>query len=231
LATTFEPYSVSHWIILLILSAGTALCILLRLRRGREVGRRVDLLLGWLNLLWWLTASGLQLLPGRWDWGRSLPIQACDVSALAAAAAMFWNARLGRALLYYVGVGLSSWALCTPDLDDGPATLEFWIFFVGHGATVGAAVYDIAARGYRPGWRDFALATGAMIAWMAIVVPLNATFGWNYGYTGNQLTATANPIHFLGPWPWRLLWLALGVIALFALMTLPWVFRRHHRIS
>jgi uncharacterized membrane protein YwaF len=65
-----------------------------------------------------------------------------------------------------------------------------------------------------------------MTIWLAIVFPLNAAFGWNYGYVGNSLAGTTNPIHFLGPWPWRVAWLGLAVACFFALMTLPWTASR-----
>jgi hypothetical integral membrane protein (TIGR02206 family) len=94
------------------------------------------------------------------------------------------------------------------------------VFFIGHGVVVIAAVYDLLARGYRPTWRDFGLACGWTTLWLAVVFPLNALFGWNYGYVGQTLAGTVNPIHVLGPWPWRVGVLAVGVIGLFAIMTL-----------
>lgn len=223
----FRPFSATHGLILIGLLVAMLALIAARRRATPRLARQIDLALGLLNLVWWITASTLQLLPGRWDWARSLPVQVCDLSAIAAFLAMCFSFRWARALLYFVGIGLSSWALITPDLRDGPATAEFWIFFIGHGATTGAAVYDLAARGYRPGWGDFAIAVAGMAVWLAIVFPLNATFGWNYGYVGNSLAGTTNPIHFLGPWPLRVLVLAVAVMAFFALMTLPWRFGRN----
>lgn len=225
----FAPFSATHAVVLLAIAAGATGLVVARRRRPGAVGRRLDRALGALNLLAWLLASAWVLMPARLDWSRSLPMQVCDLSALAAAVAMTLGHRAARALLYYAGIGLSGWALWTPDLRDGPGTPEFWLFFVGHGATLSAAVYDIAARGYRPGWRDCRLAVAGMLVWLAVVFPLNAAYGWNYGYTGNALAGTTNPIHFLGPWPWRVLWLALGVIGLFVVMTLPFRLTRDRR--
>ena len=217
----FRPFSTAHAAILLALVALVALAVGARRRATSDLARRgIDFMFGLANLAWWVLASALQVR--EWDWSRSLPIQVCDLSAILAAVAMLHGVRWSRAGLYYVGLGLSIWALLTPDLRDGPSRLQFWIFFLGHGATCGAAVYDLLGRGFRPTWRDFALAVGLMTAWLTVVLPLNAIYGWNYGYVGNALSETTNPIHFLGPWPWRVFGLAAGVIAFFALMTLPW---------
>jgi hypothetical integral membrane protein (TIGR02206 family) len=226
---TFRPFSLVHGLTIVGIVAAIVIAIAARRRTSPSVGRGIDYFIGGLNLLWWVTASVHQLMTGRWEWSISLPIQVCDLSAILAGVAMFDGARWARAMLYYVAIGLSSWALITPDLTLGPASAVFWIFFVGHGAAVGAAIYDLGGRGFRPGWRDFAIGMLGMTIWLAIVFPLNAIFGWNYGYVGDSLAGTTNPIHFLGPWPWRVLWLALSVTGLFALMTLPWPAARHRR--
>lgn len=226
----FTPYSPSHAAVIVLLIAANVAAVVARRRLGdAPPGRRIDLLYAAANLAFWLVASLWPIGAGEWDFSRSLPLQVCDLSAIVAVVAMSAGHRFARAMLFYVGIGLSSWALCTPDLAFGPARLQFWVFFLGHGATVGAAAYDVAARGYRPGWRDCGLAVAGMLAWLAVVLPVNAAFGWNYGYTGNALADNTNPIHFLGPWPWRVLWLALGVIALFVAMTVPFRFTRHWR--
>jgi hypothetical integral membrane protein (TIGR02206 family) len=222
----FQPYSLVHLAILLLMAAATAGAIALRGRLNERRQRKLDLLVAALNGLWWLTASTLPLFSGTWSWSLHLPLQACDIAALVAVGAFWPNWRFCRAMLYFVGIGLSSWALWTPDLRQGPAKLAFWIFFLGHGATVGAAFFDVLARRFRPTWRDWRNVVLAMFIWIFVAFALNAYFGWNYGYVGNSLAGSTNPIHFLGPWPWRVAVLAMCVIGFLALMTWPWNARR-----
>lgn len=222
----FQNYSWIHAAIILLLAIATAAAIVLRRRVGERNQRRLDLFIAILNGAWWLTASTLPVFKGTWSWAFHLPLQACDVAALAAVGAFWPNWRFCRAMLYFVGIGLSSWALWTPDLREGPAHLAFWIFFLGHGATVGAAFYDIIARRFRPSWRDWRNVVLAMFVWIVIAFTVNAIYGWNYGYVGKTLAGATNPIHFLGPWPWRVAVLAVCVIAFFAAMTWPWTVRK-----
>jgi hypothetical integral membrane protein (TIGR02206 family) len=216
--TTFHPYSLTHALVVIAVALATSAAILLRPR----IGRPLNYLIGGLNLAWFVCAITLPALVAGVDASRDLPLHACDISAAAAFVALVFDIRFARAILYYVGIGLSSWALWTPDLDKGPATIEFWLFFIGHAATVGGAVYDLVARGYRPTWRDFRNTIVFMTAWLVIAFTINVSFGWNYGYVGDTHTHVPNPIHLLGPWPWRVGVLFAAVTGLFAAMTWPW---------
>jgi hypothetical integral membrane protein (TIGR02206 family) len=119
--------------------------------------------------------------------------------------------------------------LFTPDLLDGPARIGFWLFWANHFAVVGAALYDVIARGYRPTWRDFAIAVRLGLAYVAIVLPLDVALGLNYGYLGRSRAGQPTLVDVLGPWPWRvpvMIGLAAGVMVL---LMLPWRIRLRGR--
>jgi hypothetical integral membrane protein (TIGR02206 family) len=134
-----------------------------------------------------------------------------------------------RAILYFWGIGLSIQALVTPDLGGGVATVAFWLFWVAHASAIGIAAYDIAVHGFRPTWRDYWLSAVAAAAYLLVVLVVNVAFGFNYGYVGNARPGQPSVIDFLGPWPERVVIIAVLVAVEMALLMLPWELARRGR--
>jgi hypothetical integral membrane protein (TIGR02206 family) len=134
--------------------------------------------------------------------------------------------------MYFWGIGLCTQGFLTPDLQDGPAKVGFWGFWLAHYSIVGGAIYDVAARGYRPIWHDYRLALGAGAVYIALILPLDIALGVNYGYVGRSTPGQATLVDVLGPWPWRVA-VMLGLAAMaFALLMLPWsIMRRRAHLA
>lgn len=60
------------------------------------------------------------------------------------------------------------------------------------------------------------------LAWFAVTFTFNTIAGTNYGYL-NGKPPTASILDALGPWPFYLLVEVTIVVAVWALMTWPWV--------
>jgi len=227
----FRPFSVTHAAVLLLFAAATALLIrYARRHRGTRALRRVERRLGWVLLLLWVVGNGWWLLPPRFDPARSLPLQVCDVTSLAAAVVLLAPRRFARAILYFWGIGLSVQALITPDLGGGVATVAFWLFWVAHASAVAIAVYDVAARDFRPAWRDYWVAVAAAAAYLAVVLAIDLAFGFNYGYVGRARPGQPSLIDVLGTWPERVVVIAVLVAVVMALLALPWELARRERV-
>ena len=159
----------------------------------------------------------------------SLPIHVCDLAAWFAVAYLLTGARLMRVLLYYFGLFLSSQAFFTPVIGDGEGigTIRFWLFFVGHTHIVGVALYDVIVLKYRPSWRDFFLVCTLGSAYVIAMIFLNRSLhpDANYGFLGPRDKQPAI-IQSLGDYPMRIVWMSFIVIALFAIATAIWRFRR-----
>jgi hypothetical integral membrane protein (TIGR02206 family) len=137
-----------------------------------------------------------------------------------------WNAL--RPIVYFWGFALSTQALITPSLSEGPAIYPFWFFWTTHGIIVGVALYEVFARGYRPTPRDYGIACAAAALYVAIVLPLDLAFGWNYGFVGPSKPEARSIVDALGPWPERLAIIVILVAGAMALLLLPWVFAGTH---
>ncbi|MBL9032407.1 MAG: TIGR02206 family membrane protein [Phycisphaerae bacterium] len=161
--------------------------------------------------------------PKAFSWEESLPLQLCDLAAFVAGAAMVWQTRWLRTLLYFWGIGLSTQAFFTPTLRTGLGSAHYWMFWIGHTMIVGSAVYDIVVRRYRPGLRDLGVAVGLTIAYAFVAVGTNTILDRsgllapgvvsNYGYLGNTRPVNPTIIDDLGSWPGRIFKLG-GIVML-----------------
>lgn len=226
---TFEAFSPAHAVVVAVLLAATAAAVGLSLWWRAHPRRRaaLDRGLAVVALLGWPVFVGWWMVPGRFDPQHSWPLQLCDLAGLVAPIALLTGARWARALLHYWGLGLATQAIITPALAHGPATAEFWTFWLSHGLLVGLALYDFLARGFRPTWRDCGIGLAAGLVYLAVVLPLDVAFGLNYGYLGNA-PRPENPtiLDQLGPWPLRVVWIVLLTEGLVFGMTWPWELAR-----
>jgi uncharacterized membrane protein YwaF len=79
-------------------------------------------------------------------------------------------------------------------------------------------MYLLVAMRFRPRWEDFRTAVAASLIYAAVVIGLDAAFGWNYGFLGKELLRTRNVLDYLGPWPVRPALISLlGLVMLAAL--------------
>lgn len=184
---------------------------------GRE--RRFRVTLAWVIIASQVFINARRFLPSHWDLGDSLPLHFCRLSVWIAPWLLLTLDRRARALSLFWGVGLSAQIFATPYLEVGHGDLSFWIYWINHIQIVGVAAYDIVVLGYRPNWKDFRFASVAGVAAAAIIASLNAVLGTNYSYLGAGTHEGTSIVDEMGTYPWRLLVMALGGVALFAAIT------------
>jgi hypothetical integral membrane protein (TIGR02206 family) len=219
----FRPFTLFH-----VLTAGallllSVLCALVgRAWRGTE--KEVFLGSFWGGFI--IARQGIEvvwyLMPERFTIERSLPLQFCDVGPWIAAIALLTQKRWARAMLYYWGIGLCTQAFITPTLSEGLLHTRFWWFWLGHTHIIGASIYDIVARGYRPTWSDFRTMLKLSAVYTVFCVTLNAITGLNYGYLGPVQPGARTIIDVLGPYPWRILILMVIAFTTFFALTAIW---------
>lgn len=168
---------------------------------------------------------GYQVYDGMssgWSPAHSLPLQLCDLAAGIAALTFAAPQRWRHALAWFWGIGLSTQAVITPDLTSGPATLAYWAFWLYHAFVVGAGVYVVTVRGFRPAWRDLQFAVGVGVVYSVVVFAIDVIFGLNYGYLGPSQPGMPSLLDFLGPWPLRVVFVVvIGAVAMW-LCWIPW---------
>ncbi|HET9258402.1 MAG TPA: TIGR02206 family membrane protein [Pseudonocardiaceae bacterium] len=185
------------------------------LSRGLAIGFAVFL----------VVMEGYPLLPWRFGIRYSLPLQLCDLAAIAAVWALWSYSPVAFVLTYFWGLTLTSQGFISPELN-GPdfPSWEFLSFFGIHSLVVWAAIYLTWGVGLRPSWRGYRIAVTVTIGWGVVMLGFNRLADTNYGFL-NAKPLAASLLDLLGPWPWYLLAeLVLGSSA-WALITWPWVRR------
>lgn len=225
----FEAFSGFHGIVAGLCVGVMALaCVVgfrlrsMDLRDGGGRERRFGQAMGWSIVAWQAFATVWRVLPEQWDINESLPFHLCRWTGWIAAVCLIAGPRPGyrwsRTLMFFWGLGLSVQGIITPMWDHGAASVEFWLYWVGHLQIVGVAVYDLAVRGYEPRRRDLRLAVAAGLGFVLLTVAVNLGLGTNYSYLGRWNYEKASVVDRLGPFPGRVFAMAGGACVLFVVM-------------
>lgn len=219
----FQPFSVHHLVVLCIcaLIMGTLIGLGRRWRGDRKetLWRRLwgagIIVTQIATISWWL-------LPANWRADTSLPLHLCDLTVWLGAVALLTRWRLAACITYFWGIGLSSQAFFTPTLQEGAGQMQYWWFWIQHTQIVGVGLYVVIVDGFRPTLRDVGAITVLSLGYLGAMLAINIPFALNYGYVGKADPSTDTVIQRLGPWPGRLVWMALIVEAVYLLMWAIW---------
>jgi hypothetical integral membrane protein (TIGR02206 family) len=228
--TTFRPFTLHH-------AAAVAICVAVmvavslagRAWRGTSRGESLRRAIAAFGIFYWIASNTWWCWPSNFKIEESLPLHVCDIAGLVGPAALLTRWRWLRALLYFWGFVLSLQGFIQPTLEHGARFTRYWLFWANHTIIVGTALYDVAALGFRPRWRDYRTGVIGTLVYVAAILPFNIAFrdqGVNYGYVGNLKPDNPTIIDRLGPWPWRLAPLALIAFGAMAAFWAPWEFVR-----
>ena len=219
----FTPYDNSHLgaIVVMLVGAGV-LVVAGRRLRDRDPDDRLGKAMAVSIVLTTLPLQLLYFTPEQWDLQKTLPIQLCDLASLISAYALWTHRWWAAGLTYYWGLTLTTQAIATPDLATPFPEPIFLLYWAMHIAIVWAAVYLTWGRSVTPDWRSYRFAVAATAVWAVCVYTFNVIAGTNYGFL-NRKPAAASILDLLGPWPWYVFFEIAIVIAVWALVTWPWV--------
>lgn len=227
----FQPFSGEHFVLIGLFLLGCVAIALLG-QRLRDSEHEPAFRRGFALLIPFFTLplQVLQLLPGDFTLGTSLPFQVCDLAWMLAVWALLTRHRTAVQLLYYWGLVLVPLAIATPSLEQGFPDPRYFMFWGMHFLSVWAAVYLTFGLGERPSWRGFRVTVVATLAWALAVMAFNGLTGTNYGYF-NRKPSVATPLDLLGPWPTYVVVEMAIILAVFALITWPWTVRERARVE
>lgn len=144
----------------------------------------------------------LLLLPGVEL--SALPLHVCDVAGAFCALAIATRHPDVATLGSLTAVLYSSVAICQPDLGIGPTPVELALFWTRHISLVVASIYLIFGLELLPTWRGYWQWVAFVVAYVALIVPLNYLLKTNFGYM-SDMKDVPRLLDELGAWPNRLL--------------------------
>ncbi|MEW6249120.1 MAG: TIGR02206 family membrane protein [Planctomycetota bacterium] len=226
------PWGHARWTVLgLVIVTSGVLALLLRHSAARGYAPALRRVVCW-GLAAVLTAgvatAELQrVAAGVWTVEESLPLHLCDLAVLITVAALWGVGRAGRSELrggkaesdragretrwpqrlfeiaFVWGIGGTTQAVLTPDMDDTVLDSACVRYFILHGGIlVGVLVLTFGVRlRLEPGAPQRVWLTTLAVA--TAVFPLNWLLGANYLYLMGP-PRYPSLIEWLGPWPWYL---------------------------
>jgi hypothetical integral membrane protein (TIGR02206 family) len=222
----FVAFGLSHGVVMVVLAVVAAALVVLG-RHYRDTARQqlLSRALALAFAVFLVPVEVYWLLPWQWGIKYSLPLQLCDLAAMAAVWALWSHSSTAFALTYFWGLTLTSQAFVSPELT-GPdfPSLQFVSFFGLHSLVLWAAIYLTWGVGLRPDWHSYRAAVLVTIGWGAVMFAVNRVAGTNYGFLTSKPRA-ASILDALGPWPWYLLSEVVLGAAAWALITWPWASR------
>jgi hypothetical integral membrane protein (TIGR02206 family) len=154
------------------------------------------------------------------EWQTQLPLQLCDVGAIAIALFLLHEKTLLFELGYFWGLGGGLQAVLTPDLQFGFPDINFIFFFFTHGLCLVGVMYAIIVFKYRPTIKSIGRVFFITLLYALIIIPVNLLLDTNYLYLSHKPIG-ASLLDFLGPWPWYILSLVLVSLVFFFLYYSP----------
>lgn len=218
----FEPFGTSHWVMLAVFAAGLWPMARLGQRHRTDPERRASRWFAVALVAFVLPLQVMDHLPGRFNVETSLPMQLCDLAAVAAVIALWSHHPTAVAATYYWGIVLTPQALLTPALVSTFPDPRFIAFWGMHILVIWAAVFLVWGLGLHPTWRTLGQVIAITAAWMVAMYVVNVALGTNYGFV-NEKPSTGSILDLLGPWPVYLVVEVAIVAVVWSLMTLPWV--------
>lgn len=188
-------------------------------------GLAVVLLLAYLGDLAFKTYDGDLLT------GRALPMQLCDWTLFAVAAALWFGWRTGFELGYFWGLSGTLQALFTPAIEATVGVWRIFGFFLTHSVIVVGVVYLMLARGMRPRPASLVRAILAGELYFVAAITTNTLTGLNYGFLAHKPAQGSMLNLFSDKWEIYVLQMNLTGFVMFALIYLPWFIADRFRRS
>ena len=223
----FDSFGVQHAVTIATVAALiAAMCWTGRRLSGTPSRRRYEIGLAACVWMMWISYQAYDFIKYGFEPGNTLPLQLCDFAAVFAAIVFVYPSRRLQSLAYFWGLALSTQALITPDMAGGPDSISFWWFWLYHVFVVGAGVYVVVVQGFRPQWTDLRFAIAMGVLYVIAMFTINAIFDLNYGYLGRATPGRPTLIDVLGPWPFRVVSMALLGAFGMTMLWLPWAASR-----
>lgn len=151
-----------------------------------------------------------------------LPLDLCTLAVFLSAWMLVTRSRRVFEIVYFWGLGGTTQALLTPDLQESFPAVSYLLFFLGHGGIIVALFFAMLVFRLRPHLDSIPRVIAVTAAVAALALAVNLAFDTNFMF----LMAKPNQpslLDLFGPWPWYLIGLVALSLLSFALLYLPFL--------
>lgn len=217
----FHPFGASHQAVLLVTALVLLMMILLSRTRFAGIAEKT---LGALLLLQFPATLVTHAMIGTLNAQTCLPLQFCDVAAIAGGLGLCFRKQFWCEVVYFFGLAGTFQGLVTPALQFDYPDPRFFAFFALHSGVTIAAFYVVTGMRIRPAPGAVARMMGFSLSWYAVTAVVNFTLGTNYAFQCAK-PPNASLFDHMGPPPWHnLTAIGLGII-FYSVLYLPFAFR------
>jgi len=152
----------------------------------------------------------------------SFPLHACHLSAFSIAVYLLVRKKVFFEVAYYWGLGGGTMALLTPDLSRSFPDIEWFPFFIAHGAMIMAIFFSMFCHNTYPSKHSFRRVVLITVSSLPLIYIVNVLLGppANYWYL-NTKPEGDSLMNFMPPPPFHIP-IAMGIaFAVFYLLHVP----------
>ena len=214
---SFHPWGTSHQVVLaLVATVMVALLVLARTVLKTAAERA----LGTLLLAIYPAGLLVHTLCGSLRAQTALPLQYCDIAAIAGGLALWTRRQLWCEIVYFFGIAGTLQGLLTPALVYEFPDPRFFLFFALHGGVPVTSFYVVSAMRQRPQAGAVRRMMLFSLGWYAVTALVNLALGTNYAFQC-QKPVQASLFDHLGPIPWHNASAMLLGLLIYSLLHLP----------
>ncbi len=166
-----------------------------------------------------------KLYIGSFDITRDLPLELCNMMALAMPFIMWYKWRFGWSILFFWICAGTAQAMITPTHEAAFPNYEAIRYWAVHVGLTIMAIYGAVVYGWRVSWKDALYSAIGMNLTALLIYFANIIIGANYMYLNAKPPGTTL-YSILGPWPWYILSLEGVIFVLFSLLLVPFILLR-----
>lgn len=220
-APAFHPWGNSHQIVLAVVALVMAVMLVLARTNLKTAAERV---FGTLLLTIYPAGLVIHALCGSLHAQTVLPLQYCDIAAIAGGLSLWTQRQFWCEVVYFFGIAGTLQGLLTPSLSYEFPDPRFFLFFALHGGVPVASFYVVGAMRQRPQAGAVRRMMIFSLAWYAVTALTNLVLGTNYAFQCQKPTQ-ASLFDHLGPIPWHNASAILIGLLIYSLLHLPFIRR------
>ncbi|MBE0701021.1 MAG: TIGR02206 family membrane protein [Acholeplasmataceae bacterium] len=225
---TFEMFSFSHLIALIVLIACFTLMFIFRnkLKKNKKVDRYLRvivaslmLLMEWTFYVWSISSGGFQL--------SLLPLGLCAMAMYLTVIMLFMNSENTFKLVYPWAITGAVLSLTIADTTFDFPHFRYLHYFGNHSLFLLSSLYFIFVKGYRIAYKDILNSSLVLFLISIAVYILNQIIHTNHLFLSELPKEVSNLYDWMGH-PWWVFGFSFSIFALFNLWYLPFLGKKAH---